>query len=164
MSKQRKLRNKLSFDEDEGGEDKPPPPPPAEPKPKKDSSKPKKSALLSFGDDEESALAPSKAKKDKSKVSKFHRGGIAATAPAAAAPAVQASSGTHVAPSWRCVYNILCTIQISCGVRCSSRCTLPQGLPECNCWCITARMTGCPGYDVYGSIVDILQVNTQQTS
>jgi hypothetical protein len=93
MSKQRKLRSKLSFDEDEAG-DAPPPPPPAASK--KDSSKPKKSSLLSFGDDDEAALTLAKPKKDKAKVSKFHRGNVSSSAgDAAAAPAAptQPSAG-----------------------------------------------------------------------
>jgi hypothetical protein len=92
MSKQRKLRSKLSFDADDGdAADAPPPPPPSSGASKKDSSsKPKKSALLSFGDDEEPLQTSSSKhkKKDKigaagaSKLSKFSRG-TAAVVPAA---------------------------------------------------------------------------------
>jgi hypothetical protein len=80
MSKQRKLRSKLSFDADEAeaADAAPPPPPTSTSGAKKDPSKPKKATLLSFGDDEEplSTSSSSKAKK-KEKVSKFHRGGAA---------------------------------------------------------------------------------------
>jgi hypothetical protein len=94
MSKQRKLRNKLYFDEDEAGDAPPPPPPPAS---KKYSFKPQKSTLLSFGDDEEASVSLAKPKKDKAKVSKFHRANISSstgdgTAAAAAAP-TRPSSG-----------------------------------------------------------------------
>jgi hypothetical protein len=90
MSKQRKLRSKLSFDADEAeAADAPPPPPPASINSKKESgSKPKKSTLLSFGDDEEPLSTSSKHKaKDKgsAKVSKFSRGAAAVSAPVAAA-------------------------------------------------------------------------------
>jgi hypothetical protein len=93
MSKQRKLRSKLSFDADEAeAADAPPPPPPASISSKKESSsKPKKSTLLSFGDDEEPLSTSSKhKKKDKgsAKVSKFSRGAATVSAPVAAAAAV----------------------------------------------------------------------------
>lgn len=89
MSKQRKLRSKLSFDADDAeAADAPPPPPPASTSSKKESgSKPKKSTLLSFGDDDEPLSTSSKhKKKDKgsAKVSKFSRGAAAVPAPVAA--------------------------------------------------------------------------------
>lgn len=91
MSKQRKLRNKLSFDEDEQEGDHPPPPPP--PSSKKESSKPKKSSLLSFGDDDEAALAPAKAEKEKTKVSKFHRANISSVPAVDAAAPLRPAAG-----------------------------------------------------------------------
>lgn len=107
MSKQRKLRSKLSFDAEEETEAlgdvaaaAPPPPPPAASKKESSSSKdkPKKSSLLSFGDDEEPLSTSSKSKKkDRSssgKPSKFARG---PTPPAAAA--ADASATAHKPPA-----------------------------------------------------------------
>jgi hypothetical protein len=104
MSKQRKLRSKLSFDEDEAGDEPPPPPPAAG---KKDSSKPKKSSLLSFGDDEEGSLALAKPKKDKAKVSKFHRANISGSTSDGATAAAAASARPSAGKLYACahVYN-----------------------------------------------------------
>jgi hypothetical protein len=93
MSKQRKLRNKLSFDEDEAA-DAVPGPPSTSTSHKKESTKPKTAALLSFGDDEESVVTKPKFKKDKSTVSKFHRGNVT---PAAVAPSQRQSAGKQIA-------------------------------------------------------------------
>jgi len=121
MSKQRKLRSKVSFDADEGdAADAPPPPPPASTAKKDGSSKPKKSALLSFGDDDEPISTSSKPKKkDKSaaNVSKFHRG--AAVAPAQPAPN---AATTHRPPSGACYTGTACTQELK-WAQCLTACT-----------------------------------------
>eukprot|EP00775_Hariotina_reticulata_P001896 gene1896-2230_t len=92
MSKQRNLRSKLSFDNDEATDAVPAPPiniSKQKDSNKKDSTKSKTAALLSFGDDEESVVAKLKSRKDKSTVSKFHRSNLAA----APAPATHRQSG-----------------------------------------------------------------------
>jgi len=92
MSKQRKLRNKLSFDEDEAA-DAVPGPPSTSTGHKKEGSKPKTAALLSFGDDEESVVTKPKFKKDKSTLSKFHRGNLTQ---AAVSPSQRQAAGKHI--------------------------------------------------------------------
>jgi hypothetical protein len=120
MSKQRKLRSKLSFDEDEAG-DAPPPPPPAASK--KESSKPKKSSLLSFGDDEEASLSSSKPKKDKAKVSKFHRANVSSSAGDAAAAAAAPTRPSAGEPTLPVAVIQLSTTQRSCEYKGKNCCT-----------------------------------------
>jgi hypothetical protein len=110
MSKQRKLRSKLSFDADESEAADAPPPPPAPTGTKKDGSfKPKKSAMLSFGDEEEPLTSSSSGKakkKDKgsAKPSKFNRG--AAAAPVALSTAADAAAYRPTAG----VHGVLCAV------------------------------------------------------